>query len=82
MLVSDNQNKVNSFRSATRQYMVNESSAKDLIDTVYHVLDQDREATVGILRDLVGLLDGPSDQDKGRVLLENLNGFKIEVSYI
>lgn len=80
MLVSDNQNKLVSFRSAIRQYKNNESGSKDLIDTVFNVLDRDVQATVGVVRDVAGLFDSPGEADKNRSLLEALNGFKVEVS--
>lgn len=51
-----------------------------MIDTVYNVLDRDVEATVGVMRDVAGLFEGPGEGDKGRNLLEALNGFRVEVS--
>lgn len=80
MLVNDSSNKLSSFRSAIRQYRNNESSAKDMLDTVYHVLDQDVDATTGVLREVAGLFEGEGEKDKRSAILEALNGFRIQVS--
>ena len=62
-----------------RQFKNNESSAKDMIDTVYNVLDRDADSTVGVLREISGLFD---DEDKSRSVLESINAFRIEVGPI
>lgn len=79
LLVQGNDNKLSSFRSAVRQFKNNESSAKDMIDTIFNVLDRDVESTVGVLREVAGLFD---DDEKSRAVLEAVNGFRIEVSHI
>lgn len=80
MLVNDSSNKLDSFRSAVRQYRNNESSAKDLVDTVFHVLDEDVDATTGVLREVAGLFENDSEKDKQSAVLEAVNGFRIRVS--
>jgi hypothetical protein len=80
MLVNDSSNKLDSFRSAVRQYRNNESSAKDLVDTVFHVLDEDVDATTGVLREVAGLFESESEKDKQSAVLEAVNGFRIRVS--
>lgn len=81
MLVGDSEAKMQSFRSAVRQYKNNESAATDLIDTIFNVLDRDLEATTGVIREVAGLFDGDSEKDKQRAILEALNGFRIHVSW-
>lgn len=80
MLVNDSSVKLQSFRSAVRQFRSNESGAKDMLDTVFNVLDRDVDATTGVMREIAGLFDGEGDRDKQRSVLEALNGFRVEVS--
>jgi E3 ubiquitin-protein ligase ZNF598 len=63
-------------RTAIRAYKASESGAKDLIGTVWTVLDGNVENTATVVNALVDLLD---DEDKKRDLLAAWNGFKIEV---
>ena len=79
MLVSDSTIKLSSFRSAVRQYRNNESGAKDMVDTIYHVLDRDPDATSGVVREIASLFEGEAEKDKRSAVLEALNGFQIEV---
>lgn len=79
MLVSDSAVKLSSFRSAVRQFRQNESGAKDMLDTIFHVLDRDVEATTGVVREIAGLFDGEGESDKRIAVLEALNGFRAEV---
>ena len=80
LLVNDSNVKLQSFRSAVRQYRNNESGAKDMIDTIFHVLDRDVDATSGVVRELAGLFEGDGEGGKQRSVLESLNGFRVEVS--
>lgn len=82
MLVNDSSNKLQSFRAAIRQYRNNESSAKDMLDTVFHVLDQDVDATVGVVREVAGLFEGDGEKDKRSAILEALNGFRVQVGSV
>ncbi|WVQ95123.1 hypothetical protein IAU59_002217 [Kwoniella sp. CBS 9459] len=77
-LVNDSEIKLNAFRSAVRGFKNNESSAKDMLDTIYHVLDRDPEVTVTITRELGGLFSGEGQGDKERAILEALNAFRVE----
>lgn len=79
MLVGDSPTKLASFRSAVRQFKNNESGAKDMIDTLFHVLDQDRDSTAGVAREIANLFDSEGDKDKQRAVLEAVNAFRIEV---
>lgn len=79
MLVNDSSTKLASFRSSVRQFKNNESSAKDMLDTLFNVLDQDPEATSGVVREIANLFDAPSDRDKQKAILEALNAFRIEI---
>ena len=75
MLVNESENKLQSFRSAVRQYRNNESGARDMVDTIFNVLEQDVDSTTGV----VSLFESEGDNDKRGAILEALNGFRIEV---
>ncbi|KAH9484495.1 E3 ubiquitin-protein ligase hel2 [Psilocybe cubensis] len=62
-------------RAATRGYRFSETSARDLILTVWNVLDRNLEYTASIINAFVDLLD---EEEKKRDLLESWNGFAIE----
>ena len=80
ILASGSTVKLSSFRSAVRQFRNNESGAKDMIDTVYNVLDRDAEATMGVIREIADLFDDETDKEKQVAVLEAMNAFRIEVS--
>jgi len=61
-----------------RGYRANESSARDLISTVWNVLDHNLDDTASIINSVVDLLE---EEEKKRDLLTAWNGFKIEVSF-
>ncbi|KAG6370057.1 hypothetical protein JVT61DRAFT_12459 [Boletus reticuloceps] len=63
-------------KAAMRGYRVNELSARDLISTVWNVLDHDLDDTASIINGVVDLLE---EEEKKRDLLAAWNGFKIEV---
>lgn len=63
-------------KAATRSYRANESSAKDLILTVWNVLDMNLEQTASIVNAFVDLLD---DEEKKQDILGSWKGFAIEV---
>ncbi|WRT68595.1 uncharacterized protein IL334_005573 [Kwoniella shivajii] len=78
MLVSDSPTKLSSFRSAVRSYKNNESAAKDMVDTIFHVFDRDLDTTTGIVREISSLFSGEGDGEKERNVLEALNAFRVE----
>ena len=63
-------------KAAIRSYRASESGARDLISTVWNVLDQNLEGTASIINALVDLLD---EEDKKKDILQAWNGFKVEV---
>lgn len=65
-------------RAAMRGYRANESSARDLISTVWNVLDHNLDDTASIINGVVDLLE---EDEKKRDLLAAWNGFKIEVRH-
>jgi predicted Zn-dependent protease with MMP-like domain len=79
MLTGSAPNKMTSFRSAVRQFRNSESGAKDLVDTVFNVLDRDVDATTGVVREVASLFDNDGEKDKQQALLSVLNAFRIEV---
>ncbi|BEI87477.1 uncharacterized protein CcaverHIS019_0101950 [Cutaneotrichosporon cavernicola] len=78
MLVGDSPTKLASFRSAVRQFKNNESSAKDMIDTLFYVLDQDREATGGVGREIANLFDSEGEKEKQQAILTAVNVFRVQ----
>ncbi|KAF8447367.1 hypothetical protein L210DRAFT_3609760 [Boletus edulis BED1] len=62
-------------KAAMRGYRANELSARDLISTVWNVLDHDLDDTASIINGVVDLLE---EEEKKRDLLAAWNGFKIE----
>lgn len=78
MLVGDSPTKLASFRSAVRQFKNNESGAKDMVDTLFYVLDQDREATAGVGREIANLFDSQGDKEKQQAVLAAVNTFRIQ----
>lgn len=80
MLVNDSATKLASFRAAVRQLKNNESTAKDMVDTIYHVLDKDADATAGVVREISNLFDADGERDKQRAILEAVNAFRVQVS--
>nr|XP_019011646.1 uncharacterized protein I206_03749 [Kwoniella pini CBS 10737]OCF50427.1 hypothetical protein I206_03749 [Kwoniella pini CBS 10737] len=78
MLVSDSPTKLSSFRSAVRSYKNNESAAKDMVDTIFHVFDRDLDTTTGVVREISSLFSTDADGEKERNVLEALNAFRIE----
>ena len=65
-------------RAAIRSYRTSESGARDLISTVWNVLDRNLDGTASVVNALVDLVD---EEDKKRDLLAAWNGFKVEVRH-
>lgn len=63
-------------RAATRGYRSSESSARDLILTIWNVLERNLDHTAGIVNAFVDLLD---EEEKKQDLLSSWRGFAIEV---
>ncbi|WVQ79743.1 hypothetical protein IAT38_001843 [Cryptococcus sp. DSM 104549] len=78
MLTGDSTTKLSSFRSAVRQFKTNESSARDMVDTLFNVLDRELEPTTGIVREIASLFVGEGEKDKLTATLEALNALRIE----
>ncbi|KAI0362624.1 hypothetical protein OH77DRAFT_1584982 [Trametes cingulata] len=62
-------------KAAVRSYKASESSARDLISTVWNILDRNLDGTASIVNALVDLVD---DDEKKHNLLSAWNGFKVE----
>ncbi|KAG6918844.1 hypothetical protein DXG01_011249 [Tephrocybe rancida] len=62
-------------KAAIRGYRSSESSAKDLISTIWNVLDHNLEQTASIVNAFVDLLD---QEEKKQDLLSSWKGFEIE----
>lgn len=67
---------MNAFKSAIRSYRSSESGARDLISTVWNVLDHNLDGTASIINATVDILD---EEEKKSDLLRAWNGFKVEV---
>jgi hypothetical protein len=63
-------------KAAMRGFRASESSARDLISTVWTILDQNLDDTASVINAVVDLLE---EEDKKKDLLSSWNGFKIEV---
>lgn len=66
-------------KAGLRGFRASESSARDLISTIWTVLDQNLDNTASVVNTIVDLLE---DEEKKMDLLSSWNGFKIEVCYI
>ncbi|KAK2459502.1 hypothetical protein APHAL10511_008486 [Amanita phalloides] len=62
-------------KAAMRGYRSSESSARDLISTIWNILDGNLEHTASIINTFVDLLD---EEEKKQDLLDSWNGFAIE----
>lgn len=67
---------VPAIQAAMRSYRHSESAARDLISTVWNILDRNLDGTASVVNQLVDMMD---EEDKKRELLAAWNGFKIEV---
>lgn len=63
-------------KAAMRGYRASESSARDLISTIWNVLDSNLEHTASIINAFVDLLE---EEEKKQDLLASWKGFAIEV---
>jgi hypothetical protein len=77
-MVDYSEPKMAAFRNSVKAFKNNEAGARDMIYTIYSVLNSDQESTVKITRDIVGLFNG--DTEKQKSILEVINEFKIDVS--
>ncbi|KAJ9111362.1 hypothetical protein QFC19_001130 [Naganishia cerealis] len=75
-MVDYSEPKMASFRNSVRAFKNNEAGARDMIYTIYSVLNSDQESTVKIARDIVGLFN--EDAEKQKSILEAINEFKID----
>ncbi|OJT06115.1 E3 ubiquitin-protein ligase hel2 [Trametes pubescens] len=62
-------------KAAVRSYKASESSARDLISTVWNVLDRNLDGTASVVNALIDVVD---EDDKKQSLLTAWNGFKVE----
>lgn len=60
-----------------RSYRSSESGSRDLISTIFNVVNRDLDSATSVISVVVELLDV---EDKRRELLSSWNGFKIEVT--
>jgi E3 ubiquitin-protein ligase ZNF598 len=63
-------------KAAIRSYRASESSARDLISTIWSTVDQKLDETAGVVNALVDLME---EEDKKSDVLSSWNGFRIEV---
>lgn len=75
-MVEHSDGKVSSFRHAIRMYRNNESGAKDMVDTVYNILERDTEATLRIMREVATLMD--DEKEKEQAVFTAVNAFKVD----
>lgn len=82
MMVSDSNTKMSSFRAAIRAFKMTESTAQNMIDTIYNVLDRDAQATISVTKEIGQIFEEDGDRDKAMNVLEAMNGFRAQVSPI
>ena len=63
-------------KAATRGYRLAETTARDLILTIWNVMDRKLEHTASIVNAFVDLVD---EEDKKQDILTSWKGFEIEV---
>ncbi|EIM89639.1 uncharacterized protein STEHIDRAFT_51279 [Stereum hirsutum FP-91666 SS1] len=68
-------NAVAAVKLSLRSFRASESAPRDLISTVWNILDRDLDNTASIVNILVDILD---DEEKKSALLSAWNGFKLE----
>jgi hypothetical protein len=68
-------NAIAGVKLALRDYTASQSGARDLISTIWSILDRDLDATASVVNLIVDFLE---DEEKKTALLSAWNGFKIE----
>jgi len=68
-------NAIAGVKLALRDYTASQSGARDLISTIWSILDRDLDATASIVNLIVDFLE---DEEKKTALLSAWNGFKVE----
>ncbi|KAI0707806.1 hypothetical protein C8Q76DRAFT_746412 [Earliella scabrosa] len=68
-------NAVPAVKAAIRSYRASESAARDLISTVWSILDRNLDGTASVVNALIDVVE---EEDKKRDLLSAWNGFKVE----
>lgn len=79
-MVNDSNTKMSSFRAAIRAFKMTESTAQNMIDTIYNVLDRDAQATISVIKEIGQIFEEDGDRDKAMNILEAMNGFRAQVS--
>ena len=69
---------VPAIKAATRSYRLTESTPRDLILTIWNVVDSNLEHTASLVNAFIDLLD---EEEKKQDLLASWRGFVIEVGF-
>ncbi len=77
-MVDFSETKMSSFRHSIRSFKNNESGAKDMVDTIYSVLERDADATLKIVREIASLMN--DNEEKMQAIYSAVNAFKADVS--
>ena len=75
-LTANSPNALRAIEAAIRSYVSSESSARDLISTLWNISDRRLEDTASAVNAILDVLE---DEEKKRNLLSSWNSFKIEV---
>lgn len=75
-LVEYSETKLSSFRHAIRSYKANEAPARDMVDTVFSVLNRDTDDTVRIIKSVANTMR--SDEDKYQGILTAMASFNVD----
>lgn len=76
VLTSNSTTAVPAIKAAVQSYRSSESGPRDLISTVFNIVNCELDGTASLVSFIVDVLD---DEEKRRELLAAWNGFKIEV---
>lgn len=79
MLVNHSEAKLAVFRSVVSSFRSGQNGSRDVIDTIYNVLNRDVKATVMVVKAVEGLLIGV-DQEKRSELLNAIGNWSLAVS--
>ena len=75
-LVNHSESKLAVFRSVISSFRSGQNGSRDVIDTIYNILERDAKATVAIVKSVEGLLTGV-DQDKRNELVQAVTSWGI-----
>lgn len=77
-MVEYSEAKISSFKHSVRAYKNNEAPARDMVDTVYSILNRDTDDTTKIVKRIADTFKGDDEKIEG--IFKALEAFKVDVS--